>query len=371
MEASLGRSGPLSHAGSLLSNGGSTPRDVSSPGGLTSGLTRPISPISSVSQGLHEPPPPPRQISQSASSFASTQGSHEDERLEGESEGQFYVSNYRASMTRGSFQAGEMVDQARRCSKTRKTLALPGSHWTQNPVAMEMMKAMSFKYALPTLQPRLTKFHGTHIPVLMCFNLLSTEVGRLAILDTFWKRIVQHPMIWQGIYCRDYGTKRCVWRTLHGKAGSDKCLYHLNCTNPTDYHEVCRQITAIPGRSGEELLDSYRSWRADQQVLMDAVQKRATLAAVQDTKGLNDIDEDDGCNLPGNLDATSLPPRPWKVRAHCTFGLSVGHGPDIPFSKQMEKPVPVLKASAWLQHQTERRRVKRRSPKRALKASAR
>jgi len=147
----------------------------------------------------------------------------------------------------------------------------PGRHWTENPAAMETMKAMSFSYAVPSLQPRLTKFHGTRVPVLISFCLLSTEIGRLAILDTFWKRITQHPMLWQGVYCRDYGSKRCVWRTLEGRAGSEKCLCHLGNTNPAEFVRVCKSITAIPGRSKEELLEAYRNWRAEQKEILALV----------------------------------------------------------------------------------------------------
>merc|ERR1719183_2804386 len=85
-----------------------------------------------------------------------------------------------------------------------------------------------------------------------------------ALLDTFWRRIVQHPMVWQGIYCRDYGAERCVWRTLHGRAGSEQCLCHLDGTDPSLFIEICRQITSIPGRSNEELLASYRAWRQEE-----------------------------------------------------------------------------------------------------------
>lgn len=268
---------------------------------------------------------------------------------------------------------GERALAAYRTGRSNRTFAFSGSHWTQNQVALDTMKEMSFKYAMPALQPRLTKFHSTQVPVLVVFNLLSTEVGRLAILDTFWKRIVQHPMVWQGIHCRDYGTKRCVWRTLHGRAGSEKCLCHLNTTNPSKFRDVCREITAIPGRSNKELLDSYCNWRSEQQAVMEQVRRRAALTLKQESSSnmYSIVADATGANLPSIPDETALPPQPWTVRAHCSYGLGVGHGHGVPYGSQMEKAVPVLKASAWLYRQKERRRVRKPSAKRAEKISPR
>lgn len=225
---------------------------------------------------------------------------------------------------------------------------LPGSHWTQNPQAMEMMKAMSFSYAIPTLQPRLTKFHGTRVPVLVLFCLLSTEVGRLAILDTFWKRIVQHPMVWQGVYCRDYGTKRCVWRTLEGRAGAAKCLCHLGDTSPNDFTDICKQITSIPGRSKEELLASYRSWRTEQKAILDAQLLKQTnasgVAAVEDAIGAKRSSANPlatGLQHKRTTKATAkfAVQLPWPVRASATFGLKATH---VGHAAPSQKAVPVL-----------------------------
>lgn len=230
---------------------------------------------------------------------------------------------------------------------------MPRTHWTENAVAMDMMKAMSLTYAVPALQPRLTKFHGTCVPVIMLFYLASTEVGRLAVLDTFWKRIVTHPMIWQGLYCRDYGTKHCVWRTLEGRAGSEKCLCHMGSTHPAKFVAICKQITGIPGRSKEELMHSYCSWRADQKALAERNGYGKTL---EDSGLLPEVHGFDRTLLPGaaqvsrramhNAAAASASLQmPWQVKAHSRYGLKIAHG--VKKGEQYKKTVPVLLASEW------------------------
>merc|ERR1719440_1969074 len=212
---------------------------------------------------------------------------------------------------------------------------IPGSHWTENPMAMEMMKAMSFTYAVPALQPRLTKFHGTQIPVMILWFLMSTEIGRLAALDKFFKRIVTHPMIWTGIYCRDYdrygSCKRCVWRALEGRAGSQRCLYHMNTTYPKEYYDLCKKITAIPGRLPEDLLESYCTWRAEQKALLDVLESHPhlksnanTTAALEDTGTATNPDASTTA-LPGDAVTEAKHRKPWSVRAHSTYGLGITH----------------------------------------------
>lgn len=228
-------------------------------------------------------------------------------------------------------------------------IRLPGSHWTENPMALEMMKAMSFSYAVPSLQPRLTKFHGTRVPVLIVFFLFSTEVGRLSALDTFWKRIVQQAMVWQGLYCRDYCLKRCVWQTLHGRAGCKMCLYHIGTTYPADFIEICKQITAIPGRSDEELMNDYCNWRLEQKALFAALDARQAgeLSGIAEERG---ADSPVSSQLPPDLveaSPTSQQHQPWPVRAHCSYGLGVGHACPQPHSRQLRTLKPVLRATAW------------------------
>lgn len=212
---------------------------------------------------------------------------------------------------------------------------MPGSHWTENPVAMEMMKGMSFMYAVPALQPRLTRFHGTCTPVRIAYFLKSTEVGRLTQIDHFWKRIVHHPMVWQGIYCRDYhqyrgcGGNRCVWRALEGKAGSDKCLYHLHGTNRVAYDQICKNITAIPGRLPEELLEKYRTWRSEQKALLALLetyplQKSPTNKFSSEDAG-NSAGADFALSDTAEKAADAAIEKPWSVKAHATYGLKTSH----------------------------------------------
>lgn len=227
---------------------------------------------------------------------------------------------------------------------------MPGSHWTENPQAMEMMKRMTFLYAVPALQPRLTKFHGTHIPVKILYFLLSTEVARLARLDHFWKRIVEHPLVWQGVYCRDYDRcgswgKRCVWRTLEGRAGCVKCLYHLGSTHRAYFLDVCKTITAIPGRLPEELLDAYRVWRKEQKALLTLLDEHNARAAAAAQAARDSFSLDAAAFTSANAAAEATPHKPWQVRAHATYGLGIGHGTQ-PTSK-VKEVLPVLPASAW------------------------
>jgi hypothetical protein len=215
-------------------------------------------------------------------------------------------------------------------------IRLPGSHWTQNPMALEMMKAMSFKYTVPSLQPRLTKFHGTRVPVLVLFFLFSTEVGRLAILDTFWKRIVQHEMVWQGLYCRDYNSTRCVWRTLHGLAGAKRCLCHLGNTHPAEFVRITRQITEIPGRSDEELMEDYCTWHSHQKALFEVLEARQTLLIPPTSEA------------PSDPISVSLPEKQAGARMPQTVRLISSYGSKVvTHSRQLQKPKPVLQAASW------------------------
>lgn len=156
---------------------------------------------------------------------------------------------------------------------------------------LEAMKPMRYHMRAPPLQQRLTQYHGTRVPVLMLFFLHTGEVGRLARADTFFRRIVRHPMMWPGLHCRDYGndlalqarsgvartSHRCVWRKLHGRAvACDSCLYHMESSSPSNFNTWCKKITAIPGRSKDELMESYRKWREDQSAV---VQQLKTLQA--------------------------------------------------------------------------------------------
>merc|ERR1740138_936159 len=104
----------------------------------------------------------------------------------------------------------------------------------------------------------------------MLFFLQSPEVANMVRVDRFFARIVKHQMVWGALYCRDYVSqmvpgpgyqRRCVWRMLNGRAaGCEQCLFHMGRTNPGRFAELCKLITAIPGRSKEELMAGYKKW---------------------------------------------------------------------------------------------------------------
>jgi len=164
-------------------------------------------------------------------------------------------------------------------------------HWTENPSALEMMKPMKLVMKAPPLQQRLTQFHATRVPIHMVFFIQTTELEQLGVADKFWCRIAKHKMVWRGLYCRDYDLSaggargRCVWRTLHGRAAENLCLFHMRFTHPPEFAEVCKQITAIPGRSKAELLQSYIEWRDRRKRRHESLQLHAIAGG---TSGLPD-----------------------------------------------------------------------------------
>jgi len=176
--------------------------------------------------------------------------------------------------------------------------------------------------------PRLTQFHGTQVPVLIIFFLRPAEVTRLALTNALFQRVAgsEQRVMWRGLHCRDHAEDAgwsprrrapCVWQTLRSPAaGMPRCLYHL-AAKPSEFSAVCSRMTRIPGRSREELLEYYASWRRSQE---------AENAAIREP--LHD-------NTPGYAaplcprssrgHATGLPPQPWHLRAHSTYGLSARH----------------------------------------------
>lgn len=255
-------------------------------------------------------------------------------------------------------------------SQTTPMALLPGKHWTENPVAMEIMQNMTIEHLVPALQPRLTQFHGSRVPVFILFFLPPTEVGRLGGLDTFWQRIVAHPLVWQGLYCRDYGrgskrSLRCVWHTLDGRAGAERCLCHLGTTHPSAFADICRQITAIPGRSKEELMHAYVDWRQERsQILKDlhlAEEQRSRASSAVGSLTPEDAAGPGTKNGSVSHLANVGSRQPWNLRAHSTFGLPISHNralvvcPDTPNSRERlrTKPLcPVLPPTSARQGRT-------------------
>lgn len=133
-------------------------------------------------------------------------------------------------------------------------------------------QAQQKRCVLPALQPRLTAFHGTRVPIIIIFFLSPTQARTLSRCDHFWKRILGYTVIWKGLHCRDFYTegcggenlplscRRCVWVQMMGRSGRERCLWHLALKDGPEFAQVCQRIAAIPGRSKKELLESYQTW---------------------------------------------------------------------------------------------------------------
>jgi len=178
------------------------------------------------------------------------------------------------------------------------------------------------------LLPRLTQFQGTPVPVLIIFFLRPAEVARLALTNALFQRVAgsEQTVLWRGLHCRDHAEDAgwsplqrapCVWQTLRSPAAKmPRCLFHL-AAKPSEFCMVCSRMTRIPGRSREELLEHYTSWRKQQEA--EQVLFNETLHG--SAAGFS-------APLPSRSfrgQASSLPPQPWHVRAHSTYGLSTMH----------------------------------------------
>lgn len=165
---------------------------------------------------------------------------------------------------------------------------LKPKHWSElhfGDIAIDGSNALQAHSA----QIRLTRFHGTSIPMHVIFFLEPADLRRLRPSDVFWRRATGHVKMWRALYCRDYGltTKEadlysCAWRTLQGKSGDDHklCLFHLRQTNPSEFSNQCRDLTSIPGRSKAELMHDYVAWRRSQrQTLLKATKDGPAPAA--------------------------------------------------------------------------------------------
>lgn len=241
-------------------------------------------------------------------------------------------------------------------SRDVRLAALRGPHWLESTPALEAMRQMTVSVDPPPRKMKITQMQGSPGPILIILCLSATRVGQLASLDRFWRRIVGHVTVWRSLHCRDqcycdrvpsissrsacsselggspvndrtrllwhcplpaapteqaFGMQECVWRTLEGRRGADRCLFHLSDASPEDFRALCKKITAIPGRSNEELLEAYRKWTSGN--VSNARQNEATAA------------EDGSPPSEGATTATALPPKPWTVRAHCSYGLTARH----------------------------------------------
>jgi len=202
-------------------------------------------------------------------------------------------------------------------------------HWAEPPGGLASRGPRGMFGLLPKLQMRFTSFHGTQVPVLVMLFLQPAEVGRSGLADKFLRRITtEHAALWRGIHCRDLGARnaepgasrgrgRCVWQTLGGSAAASRaCIFHMEELSPGDYFVACKNITSIPGRSREELLELYSRWREETRVPTPGCSR---------TSSSLDLSGEGGSEALSPA-ASAEPPRPWTVRAHCTFGLAVRHG---------------------------------------------
>jgi AcrR family transcriptional regulator len=126
-------------------------------------------------------------------------------------------------------------------------------------------------------------------------------------------------------------------------------------TNPGNFAQVCKRITAIPGRSKEELLDSYFEWRAARLAAerqCEVLQRAAARASMgadprslqrEVSQALEAATNADALRLPplsdgllgknlrierGSENATKAdadPAVPWAVRVRSSYGLSARH----------------------------------------------
>jgi len=176
--------------------------------------------------------------------------------------------------------------------------------------------------------PRLTQFHGTQVPVLIIFFLRPAEVARLALTNALFQRVAgsEQTVLWRGLHCRDHAEDAgwsplrrapCVWQALRSpSARIPRCLFHL-AAKTSEFSVVCSRMTRIPGRSREELFEQYASWRRQQEA--EKVFFNESLHG--SIAGFSAPLSSRSCR--GH--ARSLPPQPWHVRAHSTYGLSARH----------------------------------------------
>lgn len=214
-------------------------------------------------------------------------------------------------------------------------LPIPGESGSDGIVALgkawaKMPQTMDDVSFTKTPLPRLTQFHGTQVPVLIIFFLRPAEVARFALTNALFQRVAgsEQTVLWRGLHCRDHAEDAgwsplqrapCVWQSLRSPAARiPRCLFHL-AAKPSEFCAVCIRMTRIPGRSKEELLEHYVSWRRQHEV------EKALL-----NESLHGSSA--GFSAPLSFrscrgHATSLPPQPWQVRAHSTYGLSARHTP--------------------------------------------
>jgi len=200
---------------------------------------------------------------------------------------------------------------------------------------------------IPPLVLKLTGYHGTRVPVMMLKYLDSSQVGHLAWCDKFWQRIVKHPRVGRAIFCRDFypadSTKRnsCVWQNLYGRtAGAERCLFCMDFIAPTLFAQECKAITAIPGRSHEELLEGYTMWREARRMI--GIETRADSPSEDLSQNEPEIPDwlEDAAMMDRRLlrartcadVENKVKDRQWSMKVQLSYGLSGRHSRPSNFS---------------------------------------
>lgn len=235
---------------------------------------------------------------------------------------------------------------SKRTLRTMGTMALV-MPTDEDPLFEDLQHEQPKHTKIPPLILKLTTYHGTKVPVVILFFLSNGDVERLCFCDKFWRRICTRPSMYRALFCRDFhrdgmsNSRPCVWQTLQGKAaGLERCLLHRYEALPADFAAECKGITRIPGRSNEELLESYSRWRQarravgieapkeeePQEEKVKEVRRPSWLSRTEGmprrmVKALTD-------NLKGETESSPAEKMllPWSTAAHCKYALSARHG---------------------------------------------
>merc|ERR1719277_2678983 len=93
-----------------------------------------------------------------------------------------------------------------------------------------------------------------------------------------------------------------MWHSLRGQTGSIiRCLFHMQKFNACEFSAVAGRLSAIPGRSKAELLESYQAWRVET-ALLPKVSDACSVAPPEPMpfRPGSACDHDFGCTLPSS-----------------------------------------------------------------------
>eukprot|EP00930_Biecheleria_cincta_P040515 TRINITY_DN27753_c0_g1_i1.p1 TRINITY_DN27753_c0_g1~~TRINITY_DN27753_c0_g1_i1.p1 ORF type:complete len:385 (+),score=66.15 TRINITY_DN27753_c0_g1_i1:92-1246(+) len=258
--------------------------------------------------------------------------------------GQEVLEKARSTPRPGTSGLSPPSTRSKRGYKTLVTAAL-NMISDEDPMLEDLQPDQQEHTKIPPLVLKLTTYHGTKVPVVMLFFLSNGDVERLCFCDKFWRRICRRPSMHRALFCRDFhrdgmSTSRpCVWQTLQGRAaGLERCLLHRYEALPADFAAECMGITRIPGRSSEELMESYSRWRqARRAVGIEAPKEEELQEEVKEVQRPSWLSRTEGMprrlvkiltrNYQGETtDSLEETPLPWSTAAHCKYALSARHG---------------------------------------------